>query len=276
MLLHIKIKKSVPFKPIGANITKIMAITMITMEITTMLNNLFDNPDFIIGLVSGGLSGIIVTFVSWLITTRLLAPRLEISPDIAYEIIHEEREQKDYNGRVVKDGNGKSVMIPYEAFVYRIKLANTSIRKAFDVRIFFRLRYDNHYATIELPYQPYLMSRKNIFKRWNDKRKDIKDTYEHHRTIPFRLTDIRISKIEGYNNSVLKRKHAEGVLSLNDFKRDDTIVEFVVMAVDSISGSALRVLAKKFSQKDLDKHVKEGNFLDGEMTIRSKTQTPDG
>ena len=104
----------------------------------------------------------------------------------------------------------------------------------------------------------------------------IEETYEHHRTIPFRMTDIRLSKIEGYNKPDLKQKHTDGVLSLNDFKKEDTIVEFVVMAVDSISGSALRTVSKRFTQKDLDKHVKEGKFLDGEMKVRSTIQTSDG
>lgn len=253
-----------------------MAITTIVMETITTLSDLIHSNDFYIGLLSGGVSSFFVTLFFWWATTRLISPRLKISEDIAYEIVDEEREQKDSNGRVVKDANGKSVMIPYKAYVYRIKLANESIRKAFDVRIFFRLRYDNHYATIELPYQPYLMSRKNKFKRWYDKRKGIKETYEHHRTIPFRLVDIRISKIEGYNNPELKQKHADGVLCMNDFYKDDTMVEFVVMAVDGVSGSALRVLDKKFFQKDLYKHVKEGKFLDGEMVVRSNIQTSDG
>ncbi|MBQ6881639.1 MAG: hypothetical protein IJN55_03615 [Alistipes sp.] len=253
-----------------------MAIIMIATEIIMMLNELCDSPEFISGLISGGLSGVVVSLCWWLVTTRLLAPHLKISPDIAYEIINETREKKDSYGRVVKDANGKAIMIPYKAIVYRIKVANVSIRKAFDIRIFFRLRYENHYATIELPYQPYLMSRKNRLARWIDRCKGVKETYEHHRTIPFRLTDIRISKIEGYKNPDLMQRHTDGVLCLNDFKKDDTIVEFVMMAVDSISGSALRVLAKKFSQKDLDEHVKEGRFLDGEMVIRSNIQTSDG
>lgn len=255
---------------------KIMAIIMTATEIIMMLSNLFEDHEFIIGLAAGGLSGIIVTFVSWFITMRLFAPRIKVSRDIAYELIDEIRELKDESGAVAKDVNDKPVMESNKAYVYRIKLANESIRKAFDVKIFFRLRYENHYATIELPYQPYLMNQKWILKRWKDKWKGVKETYEHHRTIPFRLTDIRISKIEGYNNYELKQKHANGTLCLNDFKKDDTIVEFVVMAVDSVSGSALRILAKKFSQKDLNEHVKEGKFLDGEMEIRSKITTSDG
>ena len=238
------------------------------METIMMLNNnIINDTSFITGLLSGGLSGIVVTFAFWFLTTRLLIPRLKISSDIAYKIIEEEREEKYSSEKIIKKS--------YNAHVYRIKLANNSIRKAFDIKIFFRLRYNNHYATIELPYQPCLMGNKNIFRRWLDKMKGIKETYEHHKTIPFRLTDIRMSKIIGYNIPELKQKYTEGVLSLDDFKKDDTIVEFVVMTFDNISGSSLRILAKRFSQKDLDEHVKEGDFLDGEMEIRSKSKTPE-
>lgn len=255
---------------------KVMMITMIVTEIITTLSNTVHSHGFLVGLFSGGLSSLFVTISFWWVISRLFAPCLEISRDIAYEIVDEEREQKDGNGVTSKDEKGTPIMIPYKAYVYRIKLANVSIRGAFDIKIFFRLRYENHYATIELPYQPYLKGRKNILVRWKNKKKKIEETYEHHRTIPFRLTDIRLSKIEGYNKPELKQKHADGVLNLNDFKKEDTIVEFVVMAVDSLSGSALRTVSKRFTQNDLDKHVKKGKFLDGEMEIRSTIQTSDG
>lgn len=253
-----------------------MAIIMTAMEIITTLNNIINSHDFFVGLYSGSISSFPVTLLFWWSTTRLLSPRIRISEDIALEIVDEEKERKDSNGLVIRDSNGKPIMTPYKTYVYRIKLANNSLRKAFDIRVFFRLRYNNHYATIELPYQPYLMSRKSFFKRWRNKLKGLKESFDNHRTIPFRLTDIRISKIEGYNEPVLQKKHRDGILFLDDFKKEDTIVEFVVMAVDSVSGSAIRVLMKKFSQKDLEEHVKEGKFLDGEMVVRTKIQTSDG
>lgn len=249
---------------------------MIATGIITMLNDILNSHEFYVGLFSGGVSSFFVTLLFWWATTRLMSPRLKISDDIAYEILDEVREQKDSHRLTIKDSSGKPVMTPYRAHVYRIKLANISLRKAFDIRVFFRLRYNNHYATVELPYQPYLMNQINIFRRWINSSKGIKDTYENHRTIPFRLTDIRISKIEGYNEPNLRQKYEEGVLCLEDFKKDDTIVEFVVMAVDNVSGAAVRVLTKKFTQKDLDEHVKEGKFLDGEMVIRANIQTSDG
>ncbi len=244
---------------------------MTATEIITMLSNLFEDREFLIGLISGGVSGVIVTFISWLITTRLLAPRLKVSRDIAYEIIDDVREQKDENGQVVKDSNGKPIEIRYQAYVYRIKLANISIRSAFDIRIFFRLRYNNHYATIELPYLPYLKNRKCITARiviYLAKTIGLyQETYDNHRKIPFRLTDIRFSKIEGFNKPELIQKHATGELNLEDFRDDNTIVEFVVMAVDSISGAALRIVTKRYTQQDLDEHVKKGKFLDGKMRV---------
>lgn len=246
------------------------------MEIITTLNNIINSQEFYVGLYSGSISSFLVTLLFGWSTTRLMSPRLKISEDIAFEVVDEEREQKDSNGIVIRDSNGKPILIPYKAHVYRIKLANNSLRKAFDIRVFFRLRYNNHYATIELPYQPYLMSRQSLFKRWRNKTKGLKESFDNHRTIPFRLTDIRISKIEGYNEPILQQKHRDGVLFLDDFKKEDTIVEFVVMAVDSVSGSALRVLMKNFSQKELDEHVKEGKFLDGEMVVHTKIQTSDG
>ena len=273
-LLRRKTGMALNFRIIGTNIMKAMTTITIVMEIITMLNDVVGSSDFLLGLITGGVSSIAVTFASWLISSRLMAPHLILSRDIAVEKVQEERKQTDAHGRVVKDKNGNAVMVSYKASVYRIKLANVSTRSAFDIRTFFRIRYDNHYATIELPYLPYLKRRKSRISKLFDK--EDSETYEHHRTLPFRLTDIRLSKIEGYNKPELKRRHAAGVLDLNDFRKEDTIVEFIVMAVDSISGSALRVVSKRYTQKDLDKYVKEGEFIDGQMSVKTNNKTSDG
>lgn len=66
-------------------------ITMIVMGIITMLNDLAHNHDFFVGLFSGGVSSFLVTLFFWWVTTRLFAPRLEISRDIALVVQHLEQ-----------------------------------------------------------------------------------------------------------------------------------------------------------------------------------------
>ena len=249
---------------------------MIVMVIIMMLSNLLFDSEFLSGLASGCFSGIIVTILLWYISTRLLTPRIKISKDIAYEIVPEEGITKDKDGAICVDEYGNPIKSRYNAYVYRIKLENETTRNAFDIRVYFRLCYDNHYSTIELPYLPYLQGQKNLIKRIFNKLKNKEKSYEHHRTLPFRMTNIRLSKIEGYNIPTLKQKHANGDLNLKDFRKDDTIIEFVIMAFDSFTGSPRRVVSNRYTQKELDEYLKEGEFLDGQMHVNAKKKTADG
>lgn len=97
-----------------------MAIIMTAMEIITTLNNIINSHEFFVGLYSGSISSFPVTLLFWWSTTRLLSPRIRISEDIALEIVDEEKERKDSNGLVIRDSNGKPIMTPYKAYVYRI------------------------------------------------------------------------------------------------------------------------------------------------------------
>lgn len=249
-------------------------ITMIVMVITTTLSEIVSDSDFYSGLFSGCISGVVVTFLTWFVVNRLLAPHINISRDIAYAIVDDRRDKKDAHGKTIRDEKGNPVKEVYKATVYRFKIENTSLRDAFDINIFVRIRYKTQYAIIRLPYQPFLNRRRWRPLIWIKKLSGkYNETYEHHRLVPFRMTDIRLKKIEGFKSEEnLIKKHKNGELNLDDFKHDDTIVEIIVMAVDSMSGSALRVRSQLYTQSDLNRHVKEGEFLDGEMFVRAKDE----
>lgn len=85
---------------------KAMTTITIVMEIITMLNDVVGSSDFLLGLITGGVSSIAVTFASWLISSRLMAPHLILSRDIAVEKVPEERNKQMRMGELSKTKMG--------------------------------------------------------------------------------------------------------------------------------------------------------------------------
>lgn len=251
-----------------------MTVMVITMMQSEQLYTLFNDKLFLSGVLTGIISGIVVTSFSWWFAHILLSPKIRISKDIAYKKVQEKRPKKDSNGKILKDSKGKPIEEIYFATVYRFKIANNAFRNAFDINIFLRIRYKGQYAVFQAPYQPFLNKKRIKPPLMIQKILGYRETYQNHRLIPFRMTNIRMAKIEGFKDEEkLKEKHSNGELCMDDFKNEDTIFEIIINAVDSLSGSALRVISHTYTQEDLDKHVKEGEFLDGEMFVRTKQQT---
>jgi len=244
------------------------------MTLSDYVYDLVHDPHFLSGVLAGVISGVCVTSFFWWLAHILLSPKIQLSRDIAFQKVREKRIKKDSNNKVIKDSKGKPIEEYYWATVYRFKIANEAFRNAFDINIFLRIRFKGQYAVIQAPYQPFLNSKKFKPPKWMRKILNYTDSYQNHRLVPFRMTNIRITKIEGFKNEAyLLEKHDNGELCMEDFRQDDTLFEIIINAVDSVSGSALRVISQTYTQEELDRHIKEGEFLDGEMFVRSKKKT---
>lgn len=60
--------------------------------------------------------------------------------------------------------------------------------------------------------------------------------YDFQRVFPFRLTSLKFDTIKGTDDLKIIRLFKSKKLELHHFKDDDTIIEIVIMSVDSISG----------------------------------------
>lgn len=232
--------------------------------------------DALSALIIGFVSGVLATLLSWIISHIIFSPRIKVSRDIAFRLTPDKRPVLDEKERPIRDENDEIILEDYRASVYRIKIENASFRNAFDIKIYIRLNYKQQYAIINVPDQPVLLSipwyaRLPLLKKFFPKC----DIYQHQKLFPFRMTDIRMQKIQGFkDNPRLIGLFKKRELSLSDFNDEKTTLEVIVTAYDSFSGTAQRTLSQTYTQEEIDKFVIPGYFKDGEMFVTSDEQQP--
>lgn len=201
-----------------------------------MLNNIY-----LLNICSGILSGLIASLIYGFLINYIKRPSIRVSKDIGVEVL--------------QDGQ----------HIYRIRISNESKRDAYEVRIFFRLRYRNKYMTIEQPFVPVLCAKKGE----ND------NPNKFQRELPFKLTNIRKSKIEGFGCDELVKKYDNGTLCFDDFKDEETQLEIILFAVDGKSGLGFKSIVRTYDYKELSEHKKEGKYDVKTLKIKKKnTEDP--
>ena len=189
--------------------------------------------NFVIGLISG----FIASILTWIVTTVLLSPKVEISRHIHIKPLDD--------GKVL----------------YRMKIKNfAKFRMAYDITIYFRILYKGVYLNIKAPEIPVLPC--------STRCKDISKT---ERLLPINLTSIPEQRIRGYNDEALLTRYKNGTVSFESFNDSETRFEVVLIAHDQFSSVAKRVLALNYSYKELIEMLKPGEFASGTLEIHSKT-----
>lgn len=187
---------------------------------------------FVIGLISG----FIASILTWILTTILLSPKVEISRHI--------NKQEQGDGKVL----------------YKMKIKNFArFRMAYDITIYFRILYKGVYLNIKAPEIPVLHSSR------------CKDIPKTERILPINLMSIPEQRIKGYHDEGLLAQYRNGKLTFESFNDSETRFEVVLIAHDQFSSVAKRVLALNYSYKELIEMLKPGEFVSGTLEIHSKT-----
>lgn len=188
---------------------------------------------FTIGLCSGIVSSVIF----WFVTTILLRPKLRISKDI----------------QIIKQKDGTTL--------YKLKIQNQGFkRNAYDIRTNIRIRYRGVYLSIPSPTIPVLMCKGRG-----------KHKFDNERLLPFNLSDIRDTKINGFKDAALKRKYESKRLTLNDFKDKDTRLEIVLIAYNGISNASYKMLILDYDFKQMIAAASKGLFEPGSLKLTRDT-----
>ncbi|MDE6543137.1 MAG: hypothetical protein K2K76_04135, partial [Muribaculaceae bacterium] len=194
------------------------------------------------GLFGGVVSGLIATHVYRKQIKKVERTNIKISEKIARSFIRQ------------IDGS--------KITVYRVKISNETPQDAYEVKGYVRLRYKGCYLTMNLSPVPILHGNNGVHQ-----------PSDYQREFPFRLIDIRESKIIALKNSKLLRLYRSKVLRLEDFADENTILEIVIMSTDSISGSVLNAKMETWQCDDFPYKVKDGKFAQGTLDIE-KRETP--
>lgn len=198
----------------------------------------------------------LINFFISLLSAYLLAkcnrhfykPKIEIGGDISF--------MKEYNGNYKKK-------IP----IYKLKIRNLSSKDAFSIKTIIRIRYNNKYLSIELPFIPVL---------YGNRKSTTVDDIE--RELPFHLTQINKDRISTLQDHRILEKYENGTLSFEDFKMEDTVVEIVLSASDGIAGIVLVKTIPPMPIKDFTAKIKSGSFARDSMkvVIKGSTETING
>lgn len=217
-------------------------LIMTAMEIITMLNEFWR---FLLSLVGGVLSGLLASHIFHKRTRKVERTKIIISQEIARRYI----KTKDH-GFIVE---------------YRTKISNETPQDAYDIKGYARIRYKRKYLTIQLPSIPILHGNNGLYKE-----------FDYQRIFPFRLTSLNPDTIKGSEATEILKLYESKKLELHHFKDEDTILEIVIMSVDSISGGALDVQIATFNYNDFETKVKTGEFDEKTLTVNTyKDKTPE-
>lgn len=204
----------------------------------------------ILSLLSGVISGILATWIFWWYNNIYLSPKIVVSKDIGYKLKAEIKEITENLGDIKK--------IEHKTTVYKIKISNETGRDAYDIRVFIRIYYNGTYAILQLPYVPIIHGKTEKYPFINE------------REFPFCMTDMRLSKVESFEDPKILDKYKSGNLILEDFNDKDTLFEIIIFATDSKSGAITRLNTIKRSYKELLSSIKEGDFVPGTLKVINK------
>lgn len=157
-------------------------------------------------------------------TREVERTKIVISPEIA----------RRYNGPVVE---------------YRTKISNETPQDAYDIRGYVRIRYKKKYLTLKLRSTPILHGNDGTHKE-----------FDYQRVFPFKLDNLNLDTLRETKNTEIISLYKSKKLELHHFSDKDTILEIIIMSVDSISGGTLDVQVRTFSYEDFETIVKTGEF----------------
>ncbi len=183
--------------------------------------------EFLVSIVGGFISGVLSSFVFQKRNRKKETLKILISSGIA----------RTYTNR-----------LPRQA-IYRIKISNESEQDAYDIRVCVRLRYKGKYLTNTLNPVPILHGNNGINK-----------PFDYQRKFSFRMSDFSDERIKQLNENSIKTLYKSKKLELGHFKHDETILEIVVTAIDSIGGSRYNVSVMTFYYKDFTSKIINGTF----------------
>ena len=207
----------------------------IVMVITTMLDCLFPKfYNFVYTFVSGIISGLTATYLYRRQSKKIERTNIQISPQIA-------------RSRNPKDSDG---------YQYTIKISNDTPQDAYDVRLYIRMRYNGKYLTIKPKSIPILHGNCKKYQ-----------PCDYQRTFTFRLSNFNERTIQSLGNDTLLDLYRADTLEFSHFDHPKTLVEIVVMSIDSISGGVMDVKITTFNNADLKNNVVDGKFHNDTLEI---------
>lgn len=176
-------------------------------------------------------------YLLWKCTRYWYKPNIEIGDEVSF--------MEEYRESLKKT-------IP----IYRLKIKNISRNDAFSIKTIMRIRCNNKYLSIELPFVPVLYG--------NRKNTTVDDV---ERELPFCLTQINKDRIFTLQDRNIYEKYENGTLSFEDFNIDGAVVEIVLSASDDIAGIVLNKIVPPTPIKDFIKNIKPGTFARGSMKV---------
>lgn len=220
--------------------------TMIVMEITMMPNDICYNiVSSIVSFIGGISSGLIASMIFQKRKRKIERTKIAISPEIARQY--------------VVNSDGVTIV------EYRTKISNETPQDAYDVRGYIRIRYKKKYLTIKLTSTPIIHGNNGFYKE-----------YDFQRIFPFRLTSLKLDTIKGTEDKKIIRLFNSKKLELHHFNDEDTILEIVIMSVDSISGGVLDVQVRTFNFNEFESKVKTGEYDEKTLRVNTwKNKTPE-
>lgn len=189
------------------------------------------------------LISVLSAYLFWLYNRYRYRPKIEIGDEVSFI--------EEYKDKYKKN-------IP----AYKLKIRNLSTKDAFSIKTIMRIRYNNKYLSIELPFVPVLYG--------NLKSNNVDDI---ERELPFCLNQINKDRILTLEDPCIVEKYENGTLSFDDFNIDGAIVEIVLSASDGIAGIVLNKTVPPIPIKDFVGIIKPGSFARGSMKVSTMGST---
>lgn len=99
---------------------------------------------------------------------------------------------------------------------------------------------------------------------------------DFQRIFPFRLTSLRPDTIKGTEDKDIIRLFNSKELELHHFNDEDTILEIVIMSVDSISGGVSDVQVMTFNSDEFETKIITGEYDEKTLKVNTlKNKTPE-
>ena len=211
-----------------------------------MPNDIYQNiVSSCVSFIGGIFSGIIASIIFQKRKRKIERTKIVISAEIAR--------------RYINNKDGISIV------EYRTKISNETPQDAYDIRGYVRIRYKKKYLTVKLPSTPILHGNNGSYKE-----------YDFQRIFPFRLTSLKFDTIKGTEDTRIIRLFKSKKLELHHFKDDDTIMEIVIMSVDSISGGVSDVQVMTFNFNEFETKIKTGEYDEKTLKVNTcKNRTPE-
>lgn len=181
--------------------------------------------EFIVSFIAGGLMSLAI----WLLTTKFLAPKLILSPDMARTFVKDEKKNR-----------------------YYLKIQNESRKRAiYNIVCYARFHFsDDSFYSLTFPPIPLLQINDDC------------NSYKYERKI-----EIKNINLDAVNKAIQQKfNSADNQINIDKFfeiEKDKGYIEIIIICYDVFSGAKRCVLSKEFNIDD----VKDGYFPDGKMRV---------